>query len=637
MLRGLLLMACLCAPAVAQEFPSRTLRVIVPQPPGGGFDLVARVLAEGLAAELRQPVIVENRPGGGTVTGTDAVAKADADGYTILLGASANLVLSAGLYRSLPYDPKADFRALGIAAGFTYTMIARNDLPQASLKEVVDFARTNPGKLTYASAGNGSGQHIAAALLWHLAGVSITHVPYKGAQAAYQDLLPGRVDLFFDTSSTARPHVESGRVRAIAVSPATRIPYHPAVPTVRETWRGRFRLGDLGGLLRAQRDAATGARAAARGFRQGHGVGGDAGGPGEARRAAAATFRPGSRRAPRERPGQMDATDSQRRHKRRLSEHRTAASRAGLRYVSDGANGITRRRVGSGWTYFLPNGARIRDAAIRKRLNTLAIPPAWTDVWICPDPDGHIQATARDARGRKQYRYHLQYREARDRSEVRAHARLQRGAAAAARAHRARPEGAGPQSPPAPCHRGAASRPHADPRRQRRVREGEPLLRPDDATAAARQRRWHDAALRLSRQERRRAHYLAAGSAPGAHRAALPRPAGRGDVPVPDRQAQAAVGFLGRRQRLPARADGSDITAKDFRTWGGTMLAAVELRRLGAAASRREADRNIVAAVDASPSGSANTRAVCRKYYVHPALLEAYLMGKDRAAAATAA
>jgi DNA topoisomerase-1 len=113
----------------------------------------------------------------------------------------------------------------------------------------------------------------------------------------------------------------------------------------------------------------------------------------------------------------MDATDSQRRHKRRLSEHRTAASRAGLRYVSDGANGITRRRVGSGWTYFLPNGARIRDAAIRKRLNTLAIPPAWTDVWICPDPDGHIQATARDARGRKQYRYHLQYREARDRSK----------------------------------------------------------------------------------------------------------------------------------------------------------------------------------------------------------------------------
>jgi len=235
--------------ASAQGFPSRTLRVIVPQPPGGGFDLVARVLAEGLAAELGQSVIVENRPGGGTVIGTDAVAKAEPDGHTLLLGASANLVFSAGLYRNLPYDPKKDFAPLGLAAGFAYTLVARNDLPQASLKEIVEFARANPGKLTYASAGNGTGQHMAAALLWHLAGVSITHVPYKGAQAVYQDLIPGRVDLFFDASSTARGQVESGRVRPIAVSPAARLPYHAAVPTVRETgvldfewetWAGYF-------------------------------------------------------------------------------------------------------------------------------------------------------------------------------------------------------------------------------------------------------------------------------------------------------------------------------------------------------------------------------------------------------------
>jgi tripartite-type tricarboxylate transporter receptor subunit TctC len=245
----IVLAALLAGSAAAQGFPNRNLRVIVPQPPGGGFDLVARTLAEPLAAALGQAVVVENRPGGGTVTGTDVVAKAEADGYTLLLGASANLVLSAGLYRNLPYDPKADFRALGIAAGFTYTMVARGDLQQVSLKEIVDFARANPAKLTYASAGNGSGQHIAAALLWHLAGVSVTHVPYKGAQAAYQDLLPGRVDLFFDTSSTARPHIESGRLRAVAVSPATRLPYHSSVPTVRETgvvdfewetWAGYF-------------------------------------------------------------------------------------------------------------------------------------------------------------------------------------------------------------------------------------------------------------------------------------------------------------------------------------------------------------------------------------------------------------
>lgn len=245
----LLLAAIYSSSALAQAFPSRALRVVVPQPPGGGFDLVARTLAEPLGAALGQAVVVENRPGGGTVTGTDAVAKADADGYTILLGASANLVLSAGLYKSLPYDPKADFRALGIAGAFTYTMVSRSDLPQASLREIVEFARANPGKLTYASAGNGSGQHIAAALLWHLAGVSITHVPYKGAQGVYQDLIPGRVDLFFDASPTARAQIDAGRVRPIAVSPAARLSYHPAVPTVRETgvvdfewetWAGYF-------------------------------------------------------------------------------------------------------------------------------------------------------------------------------------------------------------------------------------------------------------------------------------------------------------------------------------------------------------------------------------------------------------
>ncbi len=153
-------------PAVAQSYPSRPLRVIVPQPPGGGFDLVARTLSEPLGALLGQPVIVENRPGGGTTVGTEIVAKAEADGYTLLLGASANLVFSAGLYRKLPYDPKADFVPVGLAAGFAYTLVTRNDSPLNSLKDIVEYARANPGKLTYASAGNGSGQHICAALVW---------------------------------------------------------------------------------------------------------------------------------------------------------------------------------------------------------------------------------------------------------------------------------------------------------------------------------------------------------------------------------------------------------------------------------------------------------------------------------------
>jgi len=224
-----------CAVAGAQSYPNRPLRVIVPQPPGGGFDMVARTLSDPLASLLGQSIVVENRPGGGTVVGTDVVAKADADGYTLLLGASANLVLSAGLYSKLPYDPRTDFTPLGIAATFSYTLVARNDLPFSSLREIIDHARSNPAKLTYASGGNGSGQHICAALLWHGAGVSVTHVPYKGAQLAYQDLIPGRVDLFFDASSTARGHVEAGRVKPIAVSAPQRLAYHASVPTVRET------------------------------------------------------------------------------------------------------------------------------------------------------------------------------------------------------------------------------------------------------------------------------------------------------------------------------------------------------------------------------------------------------------------
>jgi tripartite-type tricarboxylate transporter receptor subunit TctC len=246
-----LVLAFACAAAAAQGFPNRVVKVVVPQPPGGGFDAVARTMAEPFSQQLGQPVIVENRPGAGTIVGTEAVAKADPDGYTLLLGASANLALNPGLYKKLPYDPKA-FKLVGLAATFSYTLAARHDLPFNSLKEIVDYARANPGKLTYASGGNGTGQHIAAAVTFHLAGVNVTHVPYKGAQAAYQDLLPGRVDMFFDNSATAKPHIDNGRVKAIAVSAPRRLAYHPEVPTVREagvdfeqvTWVGYFAHAD---------------------------------------------------------------------------------------------------------------------------------------------------------------------------------------------------------------------------------------------------------------------------------------------------------------------------------------------------------------------------------------------------------
>jgi tripartite-type tricarboxylate transporter receptor subunit TctC len=218
----------------AQSYPNRPIRVIVPQPPGGGFDLVARTLAEPLSRVMGNPVVVENRPGGGTIVGTEAVAKAEPDGYTILLGANANLAFNPGLYAKLPYDPRADFVPVGLATFNSYTLVARSDLPFNSLKEIVEHARANPGKLTYASAGNGTGQHITAAVTFHRAGVTLTHVPYKGAGPAYQDLMPGRVDLFFDNSATAQPHIDGGRVKAIAVSSVERLAALPNVPTVRE-------------------------------------------------------------------------------------------------------------------------------------------------------------------------------------------------------------------------------------------------------------------------------------------------------------------------------------------------------------------------------------------------------------------
>ena len=227
--------AAISIPLAAQDFPSRPLKLIVPQPPGGGFDTVARQLADKLGPLLGQSMVVENRPGAGTLVGTEAVARAPADGYTLLLGGLSNIALNPGLYPKLPYDPQKDFVPVGLAVKYSYTLVARKDLPQATLRELIEYARANPEKVTYASAGNGTGQHVASAVMTQLAGVKLTHVPYKGAQAAYQDVIAGRVDLFFDITSTARAQVNGGAVKALAVSSRDRQAIHPAVPSVAET------------------------------------------------------------------------------------------------------------------------------------------------------------------------------------------------------------------------------------------------------------------------------------------------------------------------------------------------------------------------------------------------------------------
>ena len=235
--------------AAQAAFPSHPVKVIVPQPPGGGFDFVARVLADRMGKQAGQVFVVENKPGSGTLVGTDFVAKAAPDGYTLLTGSVSNLALNPGLYRNLPYDSLRDFEPLGLAVSYSYTLMARKDLPLNSLKEVVAYARANPRKLTYASAGAGSGQHVLATALWHLAGVELVHVPYRGAQAAYQDLLGGRVDLFFDLAPTARAQIDGGTVKALAVSGSARNPMHPELPTISQSGVAQLDLESWFGLF----------------------------------------------------------------------------------------------------------------------------------------------------------------------------------------------------------------------------------------------------------------------------------------------------------------------------------------------------------------------------------------------------
>ena len=235
--------------ALAQDYPSRPVRIVVPSAPGGGFDLVGRVLAQKLGEQTGRVFVVENRAGAGTLLGTQLVARSAPDGYNLVVGGLSNIALNMGLYREPGYDSLADFTSAGLVVSHSYTLVARRDLPLASLAEVIAFARANPGKLNIGTSGPGTGQYIGAAIIGALTGVDIVKVPYKGAQPVYQDLLAGRVDLFYDNTTTTRPYVESGQVKALAVSSRERAPTMPMLPTLietgvvdleMETWFGLF-------------------------------------------------------------------------------------------------------------------------------------------------------------------------------------------------------------------------------------------------------------------------------------------------------------------------------------------------------------------------------------------------------------
>jgi tripartite-type tricarboxylate transporter receptor subunit TctC len=251
---GLLAFVALCSSpqaqtTTAQNWPDRSIKFVVPQPPGGGFDTMARLMADRLQLQLGQSIVVENRTGAGTRAGTDYVAKAVPDGYTWLFGGLSNIALNVGLYKDLPYDPLTDFKPVGLAMMGSYTLVTRNEAPQQTFAQVIAFAKANPGKLTYASAGKGSGQHIAMAVSEGLSGVRMVHVPYRGAQAAYQDVMAGRVDLFFDSTATAKALVEGKAVHGLAVSSRKRLPALPDLPTLRETGVIDFSMESWSGIF----------------------------------------------------------------------------------------------------------------------------------------------------------------------------------------------------------------------------------------------------------------------------------------------------------------------------------------------------------------------------------------------------
>lgn len=225
----------LCAAARAQQgFPNRPLKMVVPFPAGGGTDVLARALGEGLSRELGQPVIVDNKAGAGTVIGNDAVAKSAPDGHTLLLTTSA-IAIVPSLYPKLPYAAETALVPVLLLGVAPNVAVVRAESPLRSPSDLLQRLRAEPGRLSYASAGNGTTTHLAAELLKSSTGLSMTHVPYRGATPAITDVLAGQVDLMFGTLPSVAPFIKSGKVRALGVTGAKRSPLFPDVPTFAES------------------------------------------------------------------------------------------------------------------------------------------------------------------------------------------------------------------------------------------------------------------------------------------------------------------------------------------------------------------------------------------------------------------
>jgi len=232
---GALVVLAGAAVSYAAEFPTRPIRLVVPYAAGGPTDVVGRVVADFLARDLKQATFVENKPGAQGAIGSEAVARSDADGYTLLVVSGSMFTLNPMLYKKLAYDPDRDFRTLAIVTEDPLVMEVHPSVPAKSIAEFVAYAKQNPGKLSFSSAGTGGVIHLAGEMFKQMAGIEMTHVPYKGAGPAMVDLIAGNVQLMLDSFGTALPAVRAGSLRALGVSSAQRRAELPDVPTIVES------------------------------------------------------------------------------------------------------------------------------------------------------------------------------------------------------------------------------------------------------------------------------------------------------------------------------------------------------------------------------------------------------------------
>lgn len=246
--------AATCAPAMAQgsataKYPDKALRLVVPFPPGGGNDILARTLGQRLAEVVSQQVVVDNRGGAGGALGATIAAQANPDGYTLFLGSVGNLAQSPALKADLPYNPVRDFAAAALVATSSFILAVNPSVPAKSVQDLIALAKAGPGKLNYASAGTGSSLHMAGEVFKFATGTDMLHVPYKGTGPAMADLVSGRVQLIFSTMPPALPQIKSGKLRALGVTTAKRAAAAPDVPTIAESGVKNFNVSNWQGVL----------------------------------------------------------------------------------------------------------------------------------------------------------------------------------------------------------------------------------------------------------------------------------------------------------------------------------------------------------------------------------------------------